>query len=171
MNIKDPVKLSKAKKQLTPRVQHLLQQAEGQAERKGGQLVGVAIHVDLDHVTDNRYMETRDAISQELSRIFDCQSALALAAVEMEAWLLLFPEAFPKVRAKWQIPKKDHRRDCGQEKDPKKYLQRVLTQPKYSETDAPKIIEAAVKHGLVTGRLLGTNRSFTDFVDELQTWR
>ncbi|WP_432069834.1 hypothetical protein [Streptomyces sp. AA1529] len=171
VEIKKPIKLSQATTQLTPRVDELRRLAQSQAKLKNAALVGVALHVDLDRVTDDKYTRDRETIAAELRRAFTCQSALALAAVEMEAWLLLFPKAFTKFRAKWVIPEKDHRRDCGLEKDPKKYLERVLGGQKYSETNAPEIMEKAVKHGYVTASLSGSNRSFTDFVDELQSWR
>ncbi|MEU2720725.1 hypothetical protein [Streptomyces smyrnaeus] len=96
VEIKKSIKLSQATTQLTPRVDELRRLAQSQAKLKNAALVGVALHVDLDRVTDDKYTRDRETIAAELRRAFTCQSALALAAVEMEAWLLLFPKAFTK---------------------------------------------------------------------------
>lgn len=90
--------------ELATAVGTLVGKVRGKALQQRGPLVGLAVHEDLDGFTDNRYRTVRKTLSEELSRQSPCDAALALAAWESEAWLLLFPAAFAHVRPRWKVP-------------------------------------------------------------------
>ncbi|MEH0547489.1 hypothetical protein QA802_31720 [Streptomyces sp. B21-105] len=129
------------------------------------------VHADLDAVADQGYDRVRDRVTAQLRAGLPCNSALALAAVEMEAWLMQFPDAFPKVNRGWAMRPQDCRRDLGLLPDPKEHLKRHLGKPTYRESHSPKIMDEAVRHGHVSARPSGNNRSFRDFADELAGWQ
>ncbi|MGW1716620.1 hypothetical protein [Streptomyces sp. NPDC002156] len=169
--MRKPVRLARAQATLSPRLQEIKRFAQGHADT--AKLAGVVIHVDFDAVADEKYDSVRRRITEEMRAAFRecCPSALALAAYEMEAWLMLFPEAFPKVKPGWQLKEAERRRDLGQIMKAKEHLAKSLGKPPYSESHAPKIMEEAVKGGYVTGRPAGNNRSFRDFAEELANWK
>jgi hypothetical protein len=164
--------LAVAKKQLHPRVDELRRLALAAATVQKGQLAGIVVHVDFDEAESERYGEARERISRELRRTVgaEVRSALALAVSETEGWLMLFPDAFPKLRSKWAIPPAECRRDLAKIHHAKEHLKHLLRQPPYRESDAPLVMAKAVEAGLVTHRPPGRNRSFTDFTDALSTW-
>ncbi|MGX1633694.1 hypothetical protein ACWGUL_06470 [Streptomyces albidoflavus] len=179
----DKTDLSKADRQLSPRVDKLRKLANAMAVRKRACLIGIVVHVDFDAVIDEQYYATRKRISDELARTFtsQCDSALALAVSAMEGWLMLFPEVFPQVNKGWQLPDKIARRDLGTIGDAKRHLKDLLKQPAYSESHAPDLMEKAVatmrehqktgqKGGLDLANPRGKNQSYTDFVRDLQAW-
>lgn len=167
----DKMRLDKAKARLAPTLDELRQIAQALAERHDAQLFGIVVHVDMDGVTNSVYEKTRDGLSGELQRAFTkCNSALALAASEMEAWLMLFPGAFPKTKPNWKLDAKDAGRDLGMIADAKKHLETQLRTPRYEEKHAPSIMEQAAKHKLVTPRPKARNCSYTEFVKELEAW-
>lgn len=165
------VRLARATATLAPRLDRIKRLAQGHADT--AKLAGVVIHVDLDAVTDENYDSVRRRITEEMRATFKecCPSALALSAYEMEAWLMLFPEAFPKVKPGWQLKEAERRRDLGRITKAKEHLVKCLGRPPYSVSHAPKIMEEAVKGGHVTARPAGNNRSFRDFADELASWK
>ncbi|MDX2524093.1 hypothetical protein [Streptomyces europaeiscabiei] len=169
--MRKPVRLARAQATLSPRLQEIRRFAQGLADK--ARLAGVVIHVDFDAVADEKYDSVRRRITEEMRGAFKecCPSALALSAYEMEAWLMLFPEAFPKVKPGWQLKEAERRRDLGQIMKAKEHLTKSLGKPPYSESHAPKIMEEAVKGGHVTARPTGNNRSFRDFADELADWK
>ncbi|WP_327243234.1 hypothetical protein [Streptomyces sp. NBC_01320] len=106
VRINDPVRLKKKTgRDLATAVGTLVGKAKGKALQQRGPLVGLVVHEDLDGFTDTRYNTIRRALSDELARQSPCDSALALAVWESEAWLLLFPAAFPRVRPRWKCPR------------------------------------------------------------------
>ncbi|WP_405767344.1 hypothetical protein [Streptomyces sp. NBC_01538] len=155
---------------LTARVRTIIGKAKGRALRANGPLVGLVIHEDLDGYTDTEYTRIRANVTGALSRESPCNSALSLAAWESEAWLLLFPEAFPAVRPNWKVPAQLRGRDTGNFKGPKEELKRRLVSPAFRESDGPKVAEQARSLGLLASGPTGTNRSYTDFVHELGQW-
>lgn len=169
--MRKPVRLARAQATLSPRLQEIRRFAEGHADT--AKLAGVVVHVDFDAVADEHYDKVRKRITEEMRATFKgcCPSALALAAYEMEAWLMLFPKAFPEVNRGWQIPEAELRRDLARIEKTKEHLTKCLGKPTYSEKLAPKIMEMAVKGGHVTARPAGNNRSFRDFADELAGWK
>ncbi|WP_330322745.1 hypothetical protein [Streptomyces anulatus] len=180
----DKTDLSKADQQLSPRVDKLRRLAQAMAVRKRAQLMGIVVHVDFDAAIDERYHATRKRISDELTRAFSsqCDSALALAVSEMEGWLMLFPEVFPRVNKGWRLPDNIGHKDLGMIGDAKKHLKGILKQPAYSESHAPDVMKKAVavmrehqqtgkKDGLDLASPRGRNQSYTDFVRDLTAWK
>ncbi|MFG2309709.1 hypothetical protein ACGFS9_13700 [Streptomyces sp. NPDC048566] len=155
---------------LAARVRTIIGKAKGRALRAKGPLVGLVIHEDLDGYTDAEYTRVRTNVAGALSRESPCNSALALAAWESEAWLLLFPDAFPAVRPNWKVPAQLQGRDTGTIKSPKEDLKRRLGSPAFRESDGPKVAEQARSLGLLASGPTGTNRSYKDFVHELGQW-
>ena len=155
---------------LTARVRPIIGKAKGRALRATGPLVGLVIHEDLYGYTDAAYTRIRANVAGALSRESPCNSALALAAWESEAWLLLFPNAFPAVRPNWKVPAQLQGRDTGTVKSPKEELKRRLGSPAFRESDGPKIAEQARSLGLLVSGPTGTNRSYKDFVHEVGQW-
>ncbi|WP_405678144.1 hypothetical protein OG859_10695 [Streptomyces sp. NBC_00048] len=168
--IKDKIKLAAAIDQLSPRVETIRKNALAKARDCRADLAGVVVHADLDQVADETYERVRERVTSQLKNGLPCNSALALAAVEMEAWLMQFPDAFPKVRRGWAMRPEDCRKDLAYLPNPKEHLRRHLGKPPYRESDSPLIMEAAVQHGHVSARPSGNNRSFRDFADELASW-
>ncbi|MFF2460657.1 hypothetical protein [Streptomyces mirabilis] len=172
IEVQTSMRLKKAENQLAPRLDRLRLLADGQATRTGLRIVGVVVHVDLDAVIDDRYTARRKQLSADLQRAFDCDTALALAADEMEAWLMLFPDAFPKVKQTWRLTEQDRKRNLGAiASGSKELLKARLSQPRYKESDAPAIMQAAVTHGLVASCQSNRNRSYADFATELEAWK
>ncbi|WP_328506486.1 hypothetical protein [Streptomyces sp. NBC_00391] len=180
----DKTDLSKADRQLSPRVEKLRRLAQAMAVKERARLMGIVVHVDFDAVIDERYHSTRERISEELARAFSaqCESALALAVSSTEGWLMLFPEAFPEVNKGWRLPDNICHRDLGKIGDAKKHLKTILKQPAYSESDAPDLMRKAVavmrehqragrKDGLDITNPKGKNQSYTDFVRDLGGWK
>ncbi|GAP48222.1 hypothetical protein [Streptomyces azureus] len=169
INMKKPIRLARAQAKLSPRLEEIKRFALGVADT--AKLAGVVIHVDLDGVADENYDKLRRRITEEMRATFkDCPSALALAAYEIEAWLMLFPEAFPKVRPGWRLRDADCRRDLAKLEKTKEHLVKYLGKPPYRESDAPAIMQAAVRGGHVTARPAGNNRSFQDFAEDMSLW-
>ncbi|MEU6066487.1 MULTISPECIES: hypothetical protein [Streptomyces] len=172
VEIGKPMRLNKAQYQLEPRVDELRRLAQAQAKRAQARLVGVVVHVDLDHVIDDRYEARRKQLTKALHEAFDCDTALALAADEMEAWLMLFPGAFPKTNAAWRLSGVDLKRDLGLiAGGAKERLKSQLKQPQYEERDAPEVMRRAVENKLVTTCDRNRNRSYADFAAELDQWK
>ncbi|MFE7170959.1 hypothetical protein [Streptomyces sp. NPDC057616] len=170
--MKTPMRLKKAENQLAPRLERLHQLAKGQATRLQAQLAGIVVHVDLDGVIDEAYENRRKQLSTELQKAFGCDTALALAADEMEAWLMLFPEAFTKLNSTWKLTQQDRRRNLGTiSGGSKELLKSRLTRPPYLESHAPKVIEKAVAYGYVASCDSSRNRSYADFTADLEQWR
>ncbi|MGW0773978.1 hypothetical protein ACWD01_10100 [Streptomyces sp. NPDC002835] len=164
------MRLNKADNQLAPRLQVLKQLAQGLAAKEQATLLGIVVHVDLDHVIDDNYTERRKRLAADLERTFDCETALALAADEIEAWLMLFPDAFPKVKPGWKLKDRDRQRDLGRILGTKEHLKTHLGHPMYRESDAPLVMKAAVDHNLVNSCQAKRNQSYADFIEDLKRW-
>lgn len=169
--IRDEIKLAAAINQLSPRVEVIRKRALAKAKDCDAELVGIVVHADMDAVADQGYDRVRDRVTTQLRAGLPCNTALALAAVEMEGWLMQFPEAFPKVNPGWEMRPQDCRRDLGLLLNPKEHLMKYLGKPTYRESHSPKIMDQAVRHGHVSARPSGNNRSFRDFADELAGWK
>ncbi|GGX39335.1 hypothetical protein [Streptomyces chryseus] len=169
--INDKIKLAPALLQLSPRVETLRDSALRMAEGCNAELVGFVVHADMDQISDQRYDQVRDRITTQMRKTLPCHSALALSAVEMESWLMLFPDAFPKVRRGWAMRSEDRQKDLTKLANPKEHLEKHLGKPRYRESDSPKIMAAAVDLGHVIARPPGNNRSFRDFADQLAAWK
>ncbi|WP_370091818.1 hypothetical protein [Streptacidiphilus sp. MAP12-20] len=152
------------------RVRKLMQFAKAIAAKEDRPLGGLVVHFDMDAPTDSRYTVVRTRVSDELRKQGPPHTALALAAEETEAWLLLFPSAFPRVHSSWSIPKQLVSRDHGRTRDPKEVLQRGLGKPVYREDDSPAVMRAALDLAAAPHNPTGTNRSYSDFLDDVTAW-
>ncbi|MFD6467182.1 hypothetical protein [Streptomyces goshikiensis] len=167
--MRKPIRLARAQSKLSPRLQDIKNHALALADE--AELAGIVIHADLDGVADDSYTKLRNRISEEMRSAFrGTPSALALAAYEIEAWLMLFPKAFPEVRPGWKVRDADCRRDLAKLEKAKEHLVKYLGKPPYRESDAPAIMRAAVQGGHVSPQPTGNNRSYADFVEDLAAW-
>jgi len=109
----------------------------------------------------------RDAIRARVNSALRreiANSHYILAAWEIEAWMLLFPDAVSAVNATWVIPNRFRGMDTGRITDPKRAMQHeVSTVPRsrYRESDAPKIFEKIIELGLYDSPS-GSNRSYCE---------
>ncbi|WP_432744443.1 hypothetical protein H7827_10590 [Streptomyces sp. JH002] len=171
IEIRDSVRLKAATPgKLDERVRVLVGKAKAGAARERAALSGIVVHEDLDAVTGTEYAVTRQRLRTAFERQAPCPSAVALAAWETEAWLLLFPEAFAAVRAGWKVPTSLIGRDTGKLRNPKEELHRRLGSPRYRESDAVEIMRAARQQGLMRKPITGSNGSYEDFVADLKPW-
>lgn len=69
-----------------------------------------------------------------------------LAVWEIEAWLMLFPEALSAITSSWRVPAKYRNKDTGMLSDPKRILTNEIGKSgrRYRESDAPAIFEKVV---------------------------
>ncbi|MFD7474831.1 hypothetical protein ACFV8Z_22340 [Streptomyces sp. NPDC059837] len=168
VNLRDKTCLGPADKELTPRIDKLRRLVQAASLRS--ELAGLVVHVDLDLVNEEKYVEVRKRISDELQNAFSCPSAVALAAFETEAWLMQFPSAFTKVNSGWVLKARYKSCDLAKIHDPKKVLREHPWKPPYQVSDAPRIMEKALG---VDGKVIrpeGKNRSYDEFVAELAAW-
>lgn len=171
VRVNDPVRLrKKSGPDLSAAVKTLVGKARAKALQQRADLHGIVVHEDLDAVADSRYTAVRKQVAVALNQHCGTfESALALAAWESEAWLLLFPGAFPHVRPRWRVPAKLQARDSGRLKEPKEELRRALGSPQFRESDGPLIARAALEQGLLASPV-GRNRSYDDFLCDLDSW-
>ncbi|MER0246787.1 hypothetical protein AAHZ94_33430 [Streptomyces sp. HSW2009] len=169
--ITDPVRLRrKTGVELAATAGTLVRKARGKAKLKKGDLVGIAVHEDMDACPGPAYDKARRAVSSALSDAAGgSESVYALAAAESESWLLLFPGAFPLHRPSWKLPASWEGRDTGRRQTPKEDLEAVLSGPRFRESDGPDIALQALAHGLFR-RPNGANRSYTEFAADLCAW-
>ncbi|MFR9725448.1 hypothetical protein ACL02R_19065 [Streptomyces sp. MS19] len=171
VRINDPVRLRKKRgADLTAAVRTLVGKARAKALQQRAPLRGLVIHEDFDGFATGPYEETRRSVAAELARGgAPCPAVFALAAWESEAWLLLFPDAFPLVHPGWHVPPSLRGKDTGRLESPKEALGRRLGAPAFRESDGPLVMQAASDRGLVAAPV-GVNRSYDDFTDDLRTW-
>ncbi|MER5970193.1 hypothetical protein ABT112_10740 [Streptomyces sp. NPDC002055] len=169
--ISDPVRLrKKSGSELATAAGILVNKARGKAKLKKGDLVGIAIHEDMDACPGPAYDNARRMVSSALTNAAgSCESVYALAAAESEAWLLLFPDAFPLHRPSWKLPASWEGRDTARRQKPKEDLEAELNSPRFRESDGPEIATKALEHGLIE-QPKGTNRSYSEFASDLGAW-
>ena len=150
---------------LVERVRILKGKVEARAEREAADLACVFVHEDLDGTDGTRYAADRARVQKALSRAFG-SAHYVLAIEEIEAWLLLFPEALTNLVSSWKVPAQYRNRDTGTLTDPKGLMRRVVSGPtrRYRESDAPDAFAKAAAMGCFD-RPIGTNRSW----DQLRT--
>ncbi|MEW2552377.1 hypothetical protein AB0957_11605 [Streptomyces zhihengii] len=167
--LKKPIRLARAHATLTPRLQDIKKHAAGIADT--AELAGIVIHADLDGVADDSYDTLRRRLREEMNGVFKgTPSALALAAYEIEAWLMLFPKAFTALHPGWTLRETDCRRDLAKLEKAKEHLMKQLGEPAYRLSDAPLIMKKAVEGGHVSHKPPGNNRSFLDFAKDIAAW-
>ncbi|MEV6151089.1 hypothetical protein AB0L53_12195 [Nonomuraea sp. NPDC052129] len=161
VEINDKVRLHQASDaNLAARAETLASKVRARAVRDDTSVACVFVHEDLDNTDSDAYPIIRERVQKAL------ESALgnvhyALAVSEIEAWLLLFPDALSAIAASWSLPAKHKGKDTGRLPDPKKILMNEVSGAgrRYRESDAPEILDRAAKLG-VLDRPVGRNRSF-----------
>ncbi|GAA0338585.1 hypothetical protein NE235_27830 [Actinoallomurus spadix] len=161
VEINDPMPLRQASgANLSDRVGRLARLARARAARENADLACVFVHEDLDAADGDEYLQTRKRVQKALEAELGT-AHYVLAVAEIEAWLLLFPEALAGLVSSWSVPKKYLHRDTGKLSDPKRILMREVGSGsrRYRESDAPDVLVKAVELGCHTTPV-GTNRSW-----------
>lgn len=164
VEIYDDVRLRAAKSgELAKRVKVLAGKARARAAREGADLACVFIHEDLDEPDGDVYLEARQRVQTALDQAFP-SAHYVLSVAEMEAWMLLFPDAISAVVASWNVPARYRGKDTGRFGDPKQIMKRDVSAGKrvYRESDAAAIFERVVSLGCLD-KPSGSNRSWKRF--------
>lgn len=124
------------------------------------------MHEDFDRPDGAEYDKTRTRVQAALTKELG-SAHYVLSVWEMEAWLLLFPEALTGLVASWKVLVQHRNGDTGMLHDPKKILmQKVSAQHRrYRESDAPDVLAKAVALGCLD-RPRGSNRSWQQLRSE-----
>ncbi|WP_207934738.1 hypothetical protein [Actinomadura sp. KC06] len=133
------------------------------------ELACVFVHEDLDSCDGADYPVVHRRV-QEALRAELGNAHYVLAVEEMEAWLLLFPDALSELVGAWKLPAKYRGKDTGRLADPKGILMREVSKGgrRYRESDAPAVLEKAVTLELHRDPV-GSNRSWTRFGADIET--
>jgi hypothetical protein len=169
VEINDPVRLHLATgKNLANRIESLSKKVRARGERENAPVACVFVHEDFDACDSEDLVTTRKRVQLGLDNQFGT-AHYVLAAWEMEAWLLLFPEALTSFVTGWRVPQKYRAKNTGVLTDPKRILMNELgkTARRYRESDAPDVIEKIVNLGHHT-RPAGSNRSWAQFTNDAQ---
>jgi hypothetical protein len=145
---------------LAARAETLANKVRARAVRDDTDVACVFVHEDLDQVDGDVYPVVRERVEKALNAALGT-AHYALAVWEIEAWLLLFPDALSALVSSWSVPSRHRGKDTGRMGDPKKILMNEVSGVgrRYRESDAPAVLEHAVKLGLLT-RPVGRHRSF-----------
>ncbi|MEU4473529.1 hypothetical protein [Micromonospora sp. NPDC023888] len=163
VEVKDPARLRSAKGMLDSRVDTLARLVRARAARENADVACVFVHEDLDGSDGDEYIEKRDRVQRALEQRFG-SAHYVLSTAEIEAWLLLFPDALTEMVSSWRVPRQYRNRDTGTLNDPKEIMKREVSGParRYRETDAPEAFAKAVELGCLD-QPRGTNRSWRHF--------
>lgn len=164
VEINEPVRLHKVPaERLRPRVSELARLVRARAAGEDAELACVFVHEDLDSTDGDTFPVTQRRV-QEALRVELGNAHYVLAVEEIEAWLLLFPDALTEVVGTWKVPARYRGKDTGRLADPKGILMREVSKGgrRYRESDAPAVLEAAVT-AAVHDKPTGSNRSWTQF--------
>lgn len=170
VEIADPVRLHAAPaEKLTSRVSALARKARARAARERAELACVVVHEDWDATDGPDAGHARERVQKALAAELG-SAHYVLATWEIEAWLLLFPDAQRATAAKWSLPHRYLDRDTGLIADPKSMLRThcVDGRRRYSVTDAPTVLAKAVELREID-RPRGRNRSMEHLTQEAQT--
>lgn len=162
VEISDSVRLRDATgANLKSRVQTLARKVKARAAREEAAVACVFVHEDLDGPDGDAYGETHVRVQRALLEVFG-SAHYVLSVWEIEAWLLLFPDALTSLVPSWSVPAKYRNRDTGSLSDPKRILMRDCTSARrpYRESDAPSVLSEAVRLQVLDNPR-GTNRSWT----------
>ncbi|MEU6729040.1 hypothetical protein ABZ917_35495 [Nonomuraea wenchangensis] len=161
VEIGDSVRLHQATDvNLQARAETLARKVRARAARESADVACVFVHEDLDRVDDDDVPAVRERVQKALGSALG-NAHYALAVSEVEAWLLLFPEALTALVSAWSLPSRFRGRDTGRFPDPKRILTEEVsgTGRRYRESDAPVVLEHAARLGLLPGPV-GRNRSY-----------
>ncbi|HYS39225.1 MAG TPA: hypothetical protein VEO01_26715 [Pseudonocardiaceae bacterium] len=167
VEISDKVRLRQANGHtLDERVDALANKVSARAAREHADVACVFVHEDLDAVDGPEYQTTRKRVQAALDRRFHSAHYM-LAVWEVEAWLLLFPEALTAFNRSWKIGNKYRNKDTGLLADPKALLANETNSgPRsYRESDAPEILAKAIALGCHL-HTSGSNRSWSRAVQD-----
>lgn len=148
---------------LKDRVRRFALLVKARAERERASVAAVFLHEDLDEVDSRHYETVRERVQRALARELE-NAHYVLAVWEIEAWLLLFPEAVTSFAKGWRVPAKRSARDTGKFQDPKRIFKAEISNSgsRYRESDAPAIASHIVALGQQSAPV-GSNRSFVAF--------
>ncbi|MEV6980479.1 hypothetical protein AB0M95_04360 [Sphaerisporangium sp. NPDC051017] len=166
VEINDKVRLHQATgATLTARAETLASKVRARAVRDDTSVACVFVHEDLDKADSDDYPVIRERVQKALEAALGA-AHYALSVSEIEAWLLLFPDALSALASSWSVPAKHRGKDTGRLPDPKKILMNEVSGSgrRYRESDAPDVLAQAVKLGLLA-KPVGRNRSF----DQMRT--
>jgi hypothetical protein len=164
VEINDTVRLRGASKEtVAGRVATLARKVRARGALEQADVACVFIHEDLDGTDGDEYAETRMRVQEALTAEFGT-AQYVLAVWEIEAWLLLFPDALRTLVRAWSVPSKYRNADTGGLTDPKRILMTELGKAgrRYRESDAPDVFAAATALDCLD-RPAGTNRSWDQF--------
>jgi hypothetical protein len=148
---------------LKERVRRFAFLVKARAERERASIAAVFLHEDFDEADSGRYETVRVRVQHALARELE-NAHYVLAVWEIEAWLLLFPEAVASFAKGWQVPAKRSGRDTGRFQDPKRIFKDEISNSgtRYRESDAPAIASHIVALAQQSAPV-GTNRSYDAF--------
>jgi hypothetical protein len=169
--IKKQPRLHLAAGELNTRVDVLIRLAKAKAEEVDGELGAFFVHEDYDAIECDERHKTRTRVQEALSTHI-ANSCYVLATWEIEAWLLLFPDALSATRKGWAVPTKYLGRDTARIQDPKQVLMHEVSRggPKYRESDAVKVLDKAVELDLLA-KPQGQNKSWQEFTTAVEQLR
>jgi hypothetical protein len=133
------------------------------AAREQAEVACVFIHEDFDAADSPQRDVIRTRVQESLRRNL-VGVYYILATCEIEAWLLLFPDAISAVNSTWNAPNRYRGIDTGRITDPKRVMKREVSgvaNSRYEETDAPRIMEKVVELDLQDVPS-GSNRSYRE---------
>ncbi|HET9899326.1 MAG TPA: hypothetical protein VFQ44_30745 [Streptosporangiaceae bacterium] len=165
VEINDIVRLRQADDAtLRKRVTKLAGSVRARGVREGAEIRCVFVHEDFDETDSELRVKARHRVQGALDREFN-RVYYVLAAWEVEAWLLLFPEALKEFTSAWSTPARYLGADTGLIRDPKRVMMREVSKagPQYRESDAPDIIQKVTDLGLHKSPS-GHNRSYEEFL-------
>lgn len=150
---------------LQERARKLAGSIRARAARERAEIACVFVHEDFDAVDSPYRNIVRRRVEEALRRNIGCTHYI-LATWEIEAWLLLFPDALSAFASSWALPSRYRRVDTGRIADPKRVMKHEVSKsgPQYRVSDSPKIFERAVTLGLHE-LPASENRSYRDFVE------
>lgn len=148
---------------LSDRVKVLARKVRARAALEGTDVACVFVHEDLDRPDGDEYIEARERVQRALTSAFG-SAHYVLAVAEVEAWLLLYPDAISAFVSSWQVPRQYQGRDTGMLSDPKEVMKHSVSGSgsRYRESDAPAIFAKALALKCL-GRPNGSNRSWSQF--------
>lgn len=169
VEINEPVRLHKVPaERLQRRVSELARLVRARAVGEDAELACVFVHEDLDGTDGDDYpliqRRVQEALCAELG-----SAHYVLAVEEIEAWLLLFPDALSAFVGSWKVPARYRGKDTGRLADPKGILMREVSRSgrRYRESDAPAVLEKAVAAEIHKAPA-GSNRSWAQLAADAE---
>ncbi|MER7165307.1 hypothetical protein ABT336_04400 [Micromonospora sp. NPDC000207] len=169
VEINDSVRLHRAKShgELISRVRTLTRRARARAALERAELACLFVQEDFDRTDGDEYVEAQQRVQAALRTEVD-SAHYVLSVAEVEAWLLLFPEALTGTVSSWNVPRQYRNRDTGTLPDPKEILKRNVGGAggrRYRESDAPDVLAKAAALNRLD-QPVGRNRSWNQLRDD-----